>query len=159
VRFKLKHFLFNAFRELFLYHHSSLEFRAKLFAAVIAADLEADECEYALVKEAGMKIYDDGDRADALVLTTREYVEKVIENNGLDIDMLVEDIIKSLRAKPRFADKIDIEQLRPLLECRHDPDIRIYQTRILELFSRLKKEYGTEAASEEGKRSTENRTP
>ena len=149
VRFSLKHFFFNAFRELFLYHHSSLEFRAKLFAAVIAADLEANDCEFDLVKEAGMKIYDDEDRSNTLVLTTREYVRKVIEKNGLDIDALIEDIIRGLKAKPRYAEKIDIEALRPLLECQHDRDIRTYQERILELFERLKKEYGAKKASGE----------
>ncbi len=141
IRFRLRDYLFNAFRELFLYHHSSLEFRAKLFAAVIAADLEADECEFDLVKAAGMTVYNDEDRSNTLVLTTREYVTKVLENNGLDIDELIDDIIRDLKAVPRYAKKIDIAQLRPLLECQNDPDVKMYQERMLALFEKLKAEY------------------
>ena len=141
VRFRLKDFLFNAFRELFLYHHSSLEFRAKLFAAIISADDEANECEFDLVKEAGMKIYNDDDRSNTLVLTTREIVEKVLKNNGLDIDALIEDIIYDLRTVPRYALKIDLSQLEPLLACQSDPDITAYQQSILRLFGELRCEY------------------
>ncbi len=141
VRFRLKDFLFNAFRELFLYHHSSLEFRAKLFAAIISADDEANECEFDLVKEAGMKIYNDEDRSNTLVLTTREIVEKVLKNNGLDIDALIEDIIYDLRTVPRYALKIDLSQLEPLLACQSDPDITAYQQSILRLFGELRCEY------------------
>lgn len=144
ARLGIKHFFYNAFRELFLYHHSSLEFRAKLFAAVIAADLNASDCEFDLVEAAGMKIYDDRDRCNSLVLTTREFVEKVLQNNGLDIDALIDDIIRDLKAVPRYAKKIDISQLAPLLECQNDPDVRTYQNRILELLERLRVEYSTQ---------------
>ena len=141
VRFSFKHFLFNAFRELFLYHHSSLEFRAKLFAAIISADDEANECEFDLVKAAGMQIYNDESRSNALLLTTREIVEKVLRNNGLDIDALIEDIIRDLKTVPRYASKIEISQLEPLLKCQEDPDITAYQENILRLFAELRSEY------------------
>jgi hypothetical protein len=143
-RFSFKHFLFNAFRELFLYHHSSLEFRAKLFAAMISADYDANECEFDQVKQAGMQIYNDEDRSNTLVLTTREMVDKVLKNNGLDIDELVEDIIKDLKAMPRYALKIDLSQLEPLLQCQDDPDVTAYQESILRLFGELRSEYGSE---------------
>lgn len=141
IRFSLKNFFFNAFRELFLYHHSSLEFRAKLFAVVIAADQDANECEFDLVKQAGMKIYSDEDRSDTLVLTTREMVEKVLEKNGLDIDALIEDIIFDLKSVPRYALKIELAHLEPLLACQDDPDITAYQQNILRLFGELRSEY------------------
>lgn len=141
IRFSLKQFIFNAFRELFLYHHSSLEFRAKLFAAVIAADDQASECEFDLVQKAGMKIYDDEDRVNTLVLTTREIVNKVLKNNGLDIDALIEDIIRDLKSVPRYALKIDLSLLEPILTCQDDPDITAYQKNILRLFGELRSEY------------------
>jgi hypothetical protein len=144
VRFSFKHFLFNAFRELFLYHHSSLEFRAKLFAAVISADYDASECEFDQVKQAGMQIYHDEDRSNTLVLTTREMVDKVLKNNGLDMDELVEDIIQDLKAVPRYALKIDLAQLEPLLQCQNDPDVTAYQQSILRLFGELRSEYGSD---------------
>jgi len=146
IRFSFKHFLFNAFRELFLYHHSSLEFRAKLFAAVISADDEANECEFDQVKKAGMQIYSDEDRSNTLVLTTREMVDKVLKDNGLDVDALVEDIIRDLKAVPRYAQKIDLTQLEPLLDCQSDPDVTAYQKNILRLFGELRNEYGVKNA-------------
>ena len=141
VRFSFKHFLFNAFRELFLYHHSSLEFRAKLFAAVISADDDASDCEFNVVKAAGMQIYNDESRSNALVLTTREMVEKVLRDNGLDIDALIDDIIRDLRSVPRYALKIEISHLEPLLACQDDPDVNAYQQNILRLFTELRGEY------------------
>jgi len=141
VKFSFKYFLFNAFRELFLYHHSSLEFRAKLFAAVISTDDEANDCEFNVVKAAGMQIYNDESRSNALVLTTREIVEKVLRDNGLDIDALIDDIIRDLRSVPRYALKIDISQLEPLLACQDNPDVTAYQESILRLFTELRSEY------------------
>lgn len=141
IRFSLKHFIFNAFRELFMYHHTSLEFRAKLFATIICADAKSNECEFDLVKKAGMQIYNDEDRSNTLVLTTREIVEKVLKNNGLDIDALIEDIIIDLKSVPRYALKIDLGQLEPLLECQHNQDVIAYQNSILRLFGELRSEY------------------
>ncbi|RLA70342.1 MAG: hypothetical protein DRG24_07040 [Epsilonproteobacteria bacterium] len=141
LSFKLKHYLTSSFRELFLYHHSSLEFRAKLFATIIAANEEAKECEYDRVQEAGMKIYSDEDRAMTLRLTTEEFVNKVHYDNGIAIDELVEDIVKNLKAVPRYAQKIDLSVLEPLIQCHEDEDTQTYQTRMLEFFERLKDEY------------------
>lgn len=137
----LKNYLFSAFRELFVYHHSSLEFRAKLFALVIAANADANDCEMAIVKEAGMKIYNDEDRANALVLTTKEFVIKVIEDNGLDMDSLVRDIMEDLKLVPRYTQKIDTSLLKPLIECSADEDVSTYQIHIIEFLERLKAEH------------------
>ena len=104
--FNLKHFLFRAFREVLLYHHNSLEFRAKLFAALIAANEKYTECELAIVQEAGMSIYKDEDRANTLRLTVEEYLGKVVDDNGLAIDQLIETILLDLKKYPRYADKI-----------------------------------------------------
>ncbi len=141
LNFTLKNYLFSAFRELFVYHHSSLEFRAKLFAVVIAANDDANDCELQIVKDAGMSIYNDESRANALMLTTKEYVVKVVEDNGLDMDSLIKDITDELRVVPRYAEKIDITQLEPLIECGTDEDVSTYQIRIIEFLDRLKQEY------------------
>ncbi len=138
---KVRNHFINAFRELFLYHHSSLEFRAKLFAAVIAANPDAGECEYAIAAQAGSQIYDDPDRSNSLLLMIQEYVDKVTDDNGLDIDTLLEDIVRDLRDLPRYSQKINIDLLRPLLDCNHDEENRIYQERILELFANLREEH------------------
>jgi len=142
--FSLKHYLYTGLREILIYHHNSLEFRAKLFALIIAANRHPSECEYTLVHQAGMQIYKDKSRVDMLVLTTREYVNKVHQKYGLDIDDLVADIQKELQQIPRYAKKIDTSLLHPIVECSTDEDTSTYQIRMLEFLQNLKEEYTKE---------------
>ena len=142
LAYKLKHRLTNAFRELFLYHHSSLEFRARLFALIIAANEDASECEYELVKAAGMQIYNDEDRANALSLTTQEFVGRIYSRKDrLDIDTLIQEIVRELKVIPRYAKKIETSQLEPLIDCTLDEDTKAYQRRMITFLDRLKDEY------------------
>jgi hypothetical protein len=76
-----------------------------------------------------------------LLLTTKEYVEKVHMQSRLDIDDLVEEIRNELRQIPRYSVKIDISLLQPLIECTTDEDTSTYQIRMLEFLEELKKEY------------------
>jgi len=141
---RMKNHFINAFREVFLYHYSSLEFRAKLFAVIIAANPHPGECDYKAVRAAGMVIYNDETRTDSLEYAAREYVDKVLDKNGLDIDMLIEEILRDLKDIPRYAKKIDTSLLHILLECHNDEETIIYQERIIELFERLRDEYKSE---------------
>ena len=139
--FRLKHHFFSAFREFFVHHHGSLEFRAKIFALVIAANEKAKVENFIIVKDIGMHIYDsDVDRSNLLMLSTKEKVQKVRDDNGLDIDFLVSSIQKELKIVPRYAKKIDIKALKPLLLLTHDEDIYSYQENILEFLETLKDE-------------------
>lgn len=138
---KFKRHFSNAFRELFIYHHSSLEFRAKVFAMVIAANRDADECEFDLVTKAGMSIYNNEDRANTLMLATKEYVKKVHDDNGLDIDRLVHDIVQDLKVVPRYAKKLDPLQLQPIIDCSVDEDTTAYQLNMLDFINSLIQEY------------------
>jgi len=123
------------FREFFVYHHTSLEFRAKLFASMIASNKVDDECEYVVLKKIAKEIYrDDEYRMDVLVHTTKEYVDKIIKNNGLDIDHLILDIDRELRRHKRFVDKINMNHLRSFYACNGDEDTILLQTRILEYY-------------------------
>ncbi len=141
LSFRIKQHFLNAFRELFVHHHGSLEFRSKLFALVLSANEDATTDNCSIVKDIGMKIYkNDEDRADLLMMTTKELVKKVKENNGLDIDTLAEHIQKELKIVPRYAKKIDIDSLRQLLIFTHDEDTRSYQENILEFLQTLKEE-------------------
>jgi len=139
--FNLKHYLTRAFRELLLYHHNSLEFRAKLYAALIAANEEYGECELNLVQEAGMAIYSNEDRANTLRLTVEEYLDKIVEDNGLAIDELIDHLMIDLKDYPRYADKITIDEYIKIRECCEDEESRVYQDRIIALYQRLKDEY------------------
>ncbi len=139
--FRIKHHFFSAFREFFVHHHGSLEFRAKIFALVIAANPKASVENFIVVKDIGMHIYDgDEDRANLLMLSTKEIVQKVKDDNSLDIDLLVNNIQKELKIVPRYATKIDIKALKPLLLLTHDEDTHSYQENILEFLEKLKDE-------------------
>lgn len=141
LSFKIKHHFFSAFRELFVHHHGSLEFRAKLFALIIAANESTKIENYAIVKKIGMEIYkDDEDRANLLMLSTKELVEKVREKNGLDIDTLISNIQKELKQVPRYAKKIDIDSLRQLFSLSHDRDTISYQENIIEFLQTIKED-------------------
>ena len=139
--FRIKHHFFGAFRELFVHHHGSLDFRANLFALMIAANEESTVEGYIVVKKIGLDIYNnDKDRANLLMLVTKEKVKKVHDNNGLDIDTLVAHIQKELKVVPRYANKIDIKELQLLLPLTYDTDTLSYQENILEFLQDLKKE-------------------
>ena len=139
--FRLKHHFFSAFREFFVHHHGSLEFRAKVFALIIAANEKATVENFVVVKDIGMHIYDsDEDRSNLLMLSTKELVQKVRDDNGLDIDSLVNSIQKELKIVPRYAKKIDIKALTPLLLLSHDEDTISYQENILHFLQTTKNE-------------------
>ncbi|EQB35421.1 hypothetical protein M947_09060 [Sulfurimonas hongkongensis] len=139
LSFRLKHHFFSAFREFFVHHHGSLEFRAKIFALIISSNEDVDQENYNIVEKIAMDLYKgDKDRANLLTLTTKELVKKVQDPNGLDIDTLVSHIQKELKIIPRYAKKIDIESLKPLIEITRDIDTLAYQQNILEFLQNLK---------------------
>ena len=141
LAFRLKHHFFSAFREIFVHHHGSLEFRAKIFALIIAANEKAKVESYIFVKTAALKIYNGNeDRANLLMLSTKELVKKVTDNNGLDLDTLVVNIQKELKIVPRYAKKIDVESLKPIVALSYDTDTISYQENILEFLQNLKDE-------------------
>ncbi len=136
-----KHRFFNAFRELFVHHHGSLEFRAKILALFISVNIDNQEDYSELIKNIAINIYkNDTDRANLLVLTVQELVKKVKDNNGLDVDMLVAHIQNELKIVPRYAKKIDTDSLRNLLNITKNKDTASYQENILEFLETLKKD-------------------
>jgi len=141
LSFRIKHHFFSAFREFFVHHHGSLEFRAKLFALMIAVDQDATLQHFILTKQLAQEIYkDDEDRATLLMLTTKELVQKVKENNGLDVDKLIANIQKNLKIVPRYHKKIDTNLLKRFLELTTDKDTLSYQENIISFLDNLKEE-------------------
>jgi hypothetical protein len=124
-----------------LYHHNSLEFRAKLYAALIAANENYGQCELDIVQASGDLIYSDKDRANTLRLTVEEYLDKVLDDNGLAIDELIDDLMQDLKVYPRYADEITIDEYNKIIACCEDEDTKLYQERIVALYQRLKDAY------------------
>ncbi len=136
------------FREFLVYHHSSVEYRAKIFTLMISANGEMSECEKQKLKEIAYSIYkDDEDRAEVLIDTVFEYHEKIITDNGLDFEHLIELVMKETKEMKRFAKKIDMGLLKQLMECidEESEEEMIFQERVFEFLGELKNEYEKEA--------------
>jgi len=129
------------FRELLVYHHSSLEYRAKILTLMISANGEICECEKQKLKEIAYSIYgDDQDRAELLIDAVNEYHTKIITSNGLDFEHLIQQVQKETKEVKRFCEKIDMEMLMQLHECMDNEEDILFQKRILEFLQNLKDE-------------------
>lgn len=141
LSFRLKYKFFNMFREIFIHHYNSLDFRAKVFALMITANDKPKVENFILVKELAQKIYEkDEDRANLLLLTTKELVDSIVSKRNSSKDNLVENIVKNVKLVPRYAKKINIEDLTRFLDFAEDEDTLAYQKNILEFLQNLKTE-------------------
>ena len=141
---KLRRNFNKMFREFLVYHNSSLEFRAKLITLMIASDIQINECEERLIRESAHRIYrNDDERAEVLIDTVYEYFEKIKTKNGLDFEHLIVLVQRELKEVKRFRDKIDIDLLRPFIDCHEDEEEKIFGERIIEFLEELKEEHGT----------------
>lgn len=139
----LKRNFMKMFRELLVYHHSSLEYRAKILTLMVSSNGEICECEKQKLKEIAHSIYSENqERAELLIDTVNEYHTKIITNNGLDFEHLIMLVENETREFPRFASKIDMGLLMQLHECMDSEDETLFQQRIIEFLQGLKDEYG-----------------
>ena len=139
----LKRSFLKMFRELLVYHNSSLEFRAKLLTLMVSSDGEMSECEKQKLKEIAHRIYsEDAERAELLVDTVKEFHTKIVTDNGLDFEHLVQQVAKEVKEVKRFCQKIDIGLLMELHDCidEEDEEERLFQMRIVEFLQGLKEE-------------------
>ena len=139
----IKNYFFSAFREIFVYHHSSLEFRAKIYALVIASGNEPIHRYQETLQEIASRIYNDPDRSDALVMTVKEYLNSVQNKKHHGEESLLIEVIRELRQVPRFALKIEPNHLLSLQEHTHDRDSKIYQSRLIDFLGQKRLEYET----------------
>ena len=139
----LKRTVMKMFRELLVYHHSSLEYRAKILTLMISANGEICECEKQKLTEIAHTIYsEDQERAELLLDAVNEYHTKIITNNGLDFEHLIQLVERETKGVKRFAQKIDMDLLMQLHACMENEDDILFQQRILEFLQGLKDEYG-----------------
>jgi len=132
------------FREFLVYHHSSMEYRAKILTLMVSSNGEICECEKQKLKEIAHSIYsDDIERAELLVDTVHEYHTKIITRNGLDFEHLIQLVARETKEVKRFANKIDISLLQQLHACIDEEEDRLFQDRIIEFLQTLKDEYGS----------------
>jgi len=129
----------HSFRELFIYHHDSLEFRAKIYTLPIVANIDNGDCELEKLDNIVEEIYPESLlRQNTLILTVKEYIDKVNQPNGLGIDELILDIEKSVKQEKRFIHKINIKHFSDIASCTLDYESSIYQKRISDYLTKLK---------------------
>lgn len=139
----LKRNIMKMFRELLVHHHSSLEYRAKTLTLMISSNGDMCECEKQKLKEIAHSIYgDDHERAELLIDTVNEYHTKIVTNNGLDFEHLIQQVARETKEVPRFTKKIDMGLLMQLHECMDSSEDILFQQRIIEFLQGLKDEYG-----------------
>ena len=132
----------KVFRELLLYHNSSLEYRAKILTLVVAVNGEISECEEKLLYQTACDIYNnDEERSEILVEAVKEYFEKIRTDNGLDFEDLIFQVEKDTKAVQRFVSKIDIVALQKFQECIHEEEDKVYQQRVIAYLAELKERY------------------
>ncbi|SFZ98110.1 hypothetical protein MNB_SV-5-1207 [hydrothermal vent metagenome] len=140
----IKRNVVKMFREFLVYHNSSLEFRAKILTLIVSSNGDICECEKQKLKEIAYNIYHyDHERAELLIDTVKEYHTKIVTNNGLDFEHLIQLVSKEVREVKRFNEKIDIPMLMELHECNEgDEEDILFQMRVIEFLKNLKEEYG-----------------
>jgi hypothetical protein len=132
----------KVFRELLLYHNSSLEYRAKILTLVVAVNGEISPCEEKLLYQTACDIYNnDEERSEILVEAVKEYFEKIRTDNGLDFEDLIFQVEKDTKAVRRFVSKIDIVALEKFQECINEEEDRVYQQRVIAYLAELKERY------------------
>jgi len=139
----LKRNFLKMFREFLVYHNSSLEFRAKLLTLMVSSNGEMCPCEQRVLNEIAHEIYnDDNERAELLIDTVQEYHTKIVTDNGLNFEHLIQQVNKEVKEVKRFCNKIDIEMLMRLHRCTEETDEeeRLFQLRIIEFLQNLKEE-------------------
>ncbi|WP_310440815.1 hypothetical protein [Sulfuricurvum sp.] len=137
----IKNYFFSAFREIFVYHHSSLEFRAKTYAVLIASSHEPLSNYQNTLNEIASEIYSEPDRANALVITVKEYLKNIHIKKQRGEEALLIEVIRELRQVPRYALKIEPEHLTRLQSCTNDEDSLIYQDRLIDFLKQKRLEY------------------
>ncbi|MBP3224768.1 MAG: hypothetical protein J6M14_05605 [Campylobacter sp.] len=136
----LKDYIFSVFREISISHHRSIEFRAKIFAAMLLAKKKQTDEDYENLREIASEIYsDDSRRVGVLVSIVNEYIQKAHTYKSLNLDSLLVEIDKEIKNVPRYVKKIDFSHLRRLIS--DDENDALIQQRVYEFLVNEVKEY------------------
>ena len=105
----------SLFNDLLIPNHRSLNFRALIFAAMLAAKKNVTSSDYAAITQIASQIYgSDMRRCNALLHSVKDYVEKIQKKQGT-LDRMLGLIDSELISIPRYAKKIDFSHLRQLM--------------------------------------------
>lgn len=135
-----KNYLLSVFREVFIPHHRSIEFRAKIFAAMLLAKKKQTDEDYDAIKDIAGEIYPgDEQRIGVLVSIVKEYILKAKTYKSLNLDSLLKEIDRDIKNNKKYIKKIDFSHLRRLIG--DDDEDALIQQRVYEFFVCEVKEY------------------
>ena len=122
------------FREVFVYHHKSLDFRAEVFASVIGANFGYGKCEEALLNDIVESIYpNQPTRSKLLIETVLEYLHNISDENYCAEDLAI-NVDKSLKENPKLVLKIDLDVLQKFVSCNVDDESKLDQLRVIDFY-------------------------
>ena len=125
MSFKIKFLSF--FRGLFL-KSAGIEFRAKVFAAMLLAKKSISKSDYELVMEILTEIYPKSKLKQELVIVIiKDYVYMVEKYKNYKLDRILKEIDEWLKKQPRFTKKINFEDLRRLVSKKDENDALVQQ--------------------------------
>ncbi|MDR2081558.1 MAG: hypothetical protein LBP54_06705 [Campylobacteraceae bacterium] len=138
----VKTWLLTVFRELFLYHYKSLEFRAEIFALIIApACKSVKECNFEILKKTASEIYkNDLHRQGVFLNIVKEYTAIILRNAPASYDEAVKDINRKVKANKSLAMKINMKHINRFLRDDISEEKQILQQRIAEFLEATSKE-------------------
>ena len=136
----LKVYFASIFREIFVPGYKSLEFRAKIFTAMLLAKKRQTDDDYKNLEKIVDEIYqNDKKRTQILIATVKEYVSKARIYSSLNLDSLLKDIDRDMKISPKYIKKIDFSYLRRLIS--DDEDDALVQQRVYEFLVAQVKKY------------------
>lgn len=136
----IKVWFLTAFREMFVYHHKSLEFRAEVFAVLIAPNCKnVKECDCEALKSIAELIYANKYRQEVFINTVKEYIAVLLRNPLNAYNEAIKDINRKVKTNKEFAKKIEPELLKRFLNENLDEEKRLLQTRIYEFLEEQSK--------------------
>jgi len=122
-----------------VYHHESLEFRAKVFALVIASNEQYGDCEEIILHHACNSVYNEDEvRAKILAKTTNEYLLNYKQSGNNDIEKMLLSVDESIKENHKLTSKIDINMLKEFLECCENNHDRKLQSKVIEFLEDTK---------------------
>jgi len=136
---RAKRRIMKMFRELLVYHGDSLRFRAKILTLAITSDNQDYSCKFQMLEKIAKITYPyDYNRAQLLVETVKEYIDKIEDRNGLNFEHLILSIEKEVKESKRFTQKIDLTLLELFQSCIQNKGDLAFFKKVLHFLEQLK---------------------
>lgn len=126
-------------RQVFITKQRTLEFRAKVFTALMLCKKNFSENDFKIIENISWKIYEnDFINAFFLKYTIKEFTMRYREMN-YGLDKILKEISRELKFNKKYANKIDFSYLRELISKKNEEEAflqeRVYEFLLSEVES------------------------